>query len=193
MKRFSITLVLGFIACFVLSAQEHIKIKNIPIDGTASSLSAKLRATGLTKHPEYPDGSVLKGPFAGMSDCVFVIAGSKTSKTAFRVGVMTDEYKSWLSVKNQYENIVDSYAKKYSLYASHSTFLSPYFEGDGYEMQALGKEKCIYSSLFEAPGGTVTIEIKGNGNFAYIYIMYEDNENFQIAKREQEVEISDDI
>jgi len=183
------------LACFALTAvgQEHLKIKNIPISGTVQSFKAKLRATGLQNNPIIPDGSVLKGSFAGMPDCNFIFGGSAQTNTVFRVAVLTDSYKSWEQLKSKYESLVDSYSKKYQQNDQVHYFSSPYKEGDGDEIQALCNEKCIYLTVFDAPGGTIAIEIKGMVNEGRIMITYEDEQNFKKAKAENEKVVSDDI
>lgn len=68
-------------------------------------------------------------------------------------------------------------------------FSDPYYEGDGYEMQALRKDKCDYISYWEVENGIVSVKM---GNSSMI-LSYEDSANSAIASKERENDIQDNI
>ena len=77
-----------------------------------------------------------------------------------------------------------------NLKSTMSFFSKPYYEGDGYELQALRKEKCHYISFYKLPLGAAIVEIS---QFGHIQIGYEDNINYELKKKEEESEALDDI
>ena len=193
MKRIVSIIALFLGSCILLNGQEHLKVKNIPIEGSATSFIAKLKATGLKHYTGSGTDEVLKGQFAGMPDCYFIIAASDKTQTVFRVGIMTDNSVSWSSLKSKYNGIKDSYSSKYPDYKSYEYFTEPYYEGDGYELQALRLEKCTYATYFFTDEGSITVEMKGSSGEGYVVITYEDNIGFEKAKAERNATVIDDI
>ena len=187
MKRILSLIAIVFVSCTMLFGQEHLKIKNIPIDGTVQSMYAKLKATGLKPMPDVP--GALQGTFAGMDDCAFLIIGSDRTNTVYKVGVMTQFIDSWSSLKSMYLRLKEQYINKYNDCQSFEFFSSPYYEGDGYEMQALRMDKCTYASYFETPEGIISLEIKDK----CIFITYEDAINLEKAKAEFGENVINDI
>jgi hypothetical protein len=61
-------------------------------------------------------------------------------------------------------------------------FDSPYFYGDGYELQAVGLEKCHYSALWEVENTTILLTIS---KFKQINIQYENDALTAQKNREQ--------
>lgn len=187
MKRILSLIAIVFVSCTMMFGQGHLKIKNIPIDGTVQSMYAKLKATGLKPIPEV--SGALQGTFAGMNDCAFLIIGSEKTNTVYKVGVMSQFEDSWYSLKSLYLRLKEQYTNKYNECQSFEFFSSPYYEGDGYEMLALRLDKCTYASYFETPEGIISIEIKEK----YIFITYEDAINLEKAKAELNESVNSDI
>ncbi len=194
MKKILTAIAFVLLSCSMLNAQEgHLKIKGIPIEGNLSTFMSKLKATGL-KAASFGGVECLEGKFAGTSDCYFLFGASQTSKTVFRVAVIMPEETSWRSLKGQYESVKDNYSSKYGNGRSYEWFDSPYYEGDGYEMQALKKDKCNYTTFFDAPGGSIKIEIQSWAPSAgIVLITYEDEKGMAIAKAENNAIVNDDI
>lgn len=57
-----------------------------------------------------------------------------------------------------------------------SLFIMPY-EGDGYELQAVRKEKCTYSTFYDTPRGYIAVQIS---NFECLLVGYEDKINIEL-------------
>lgn len=180
-----------------LSAQ-HLSFKGVPIDGNITEFVSKMKAQGYVTHEL--NGQVgnntyiLKGQFAGMSDCTILILYSTLTKTVCKVVVSSDDYTSWSSVKNQYTTLSEAFSKKYTQTTDFCEFVSPYYEGDGYEFLALDSGKGMCASLYEAEGGTIVLEITAvNSRKGYVKIVYEDKANFSMYKSEKDNDIIKDI
>lgn len=194
MKKIATILAFALLSCFILSGQEHLKIKNVPIDGNASTFTKKLKDAGLTEYPDAGDYTILQGTFAGLSNCLFMFAESDKSRIVYRVLVMTEEDRTWSALKSTYLSLKNNYSAKYSKGRSYEFFDSPYYEGDGYEMQALRLEKCTYVTYYTVPEGAISIEMKAfSSGGGYILITYEDKQNLEIAKAERSSIVNDDI
>lgn len=190
MKK-SLLFILCCLFSFTLFAQEkHMEFKGTPINGTLSSFVQKMKTKGYKTILTENNAVALEGEFIGKKAVIFVIATPKT-KMVWKVGVNLEKKISWSSLKDEYNTIKDSYIKKYGK-ASHSfeRFDDPYYEGDGYELQALKMEKCTYKSYFKTPEGFISVGIDTDGSIA---IWYEDGINVNIASQEQENAVMDEI
>lgn len=132
----------------------HIKFKGIPVNGTAMQVRAKIINVGFE-----PDGEPLIGRFAGLKVKVYVGSDAET-ELAYCVMVVSEQEKSWESLKQKYLNVRELYIRKYGVPATDSqTFGDPYSEGWGDELEATDKLKCFYKCMFQIPGGEVSIGI----------------------------------
>jgi hypothetical protein len=99
---------------------------------------------------------------------------------------------TWSLLKSQYEEYKELYKKKYSDIEckSFEFFKDPYDEGDGYELQALSLDKCIYASFFDTPAGYIAVKLSST---ACVSISYEDGINIELRDSERESEALNEI
>nr|DAI83728.1 MAG TPA: hypothetical protein [Caudoviricetes sp.] len=189
--------VLFLTICFLMAissfAQEsqHLEFKGVPLDGKLSDFVSKLEKKSFVLKEYARDYvAVMKGNFAGDYVTIYVFATPK-SKIVWKVAVNYNEKESWSSLKSDYTDMKELFTKKYGKPTEHYEFFSkPYYEGDGYELQALRKEKCHYISFYKLPLGSVAVEIS---QFGHIQIGYEDGVNNNLKKKEEENAALDDI
>lgn len=170
---------------------QHLEFKGIPLDGKLSDFVTQLEKEGFT-FKEYARDyvAIMEGVFAGDYATIYILATPK-SKTVWKAAVNYSEKESWTSLKSDYWDMIELYTKKYGKPENHYEFFSkPYYEGDGFELLALKKEKCHYISFYKLPLGTAVVEIS---QYGYIQIGYEDSINYQLKKQEEESEVLDDI
>lgn len=175
-----------------LNAQEHMMFMKTPIDGTISEFATKMRAKGFVQAEVGKNCIIMEGEFMG-KDCVLGIHGTSRTKTVWKVLVVfTKDYTSWYSIKRDYTDIVDSYTEKYGIPSdTYHFFSSPYYEGDGYEIQALKMDKCTYRNFWlNLKYGSIEISMTQN---AQIKIGYEDRLNGDKRDTEEQSQINDDI
>lgn len=189
MKRILLTFC-AVMLTMALHAQEHMTFKGIPIDGSLSSFVSQLKSKGFTHELTEGNIAMLKGDFAGKSDCIIGVLASKQSKKVWKVVVRFPEKTSWYSLKSEYRSFKESYTEKYGTPTSYEYFSDPYYEGDGYELQALRLEKCTYASYYETDKGYISVEIDDS---KCVTVMYEDAINVKIKNHEAEMSISEDI
>ena len=189
MKKILLTLWTVLIVTFA-QAQEHMTFKDISMDCDLTTFVSKLEAKGYTTDLIQDNGAALSGDFAGKKDCTILVVCTANSKLVWKVGVKFPERTSWSSLKSEYKSLKESYSKKYGIPESFEFFSKPYYEGDGYELQALRLEKCHYASFYNTPAGGISLEINADKR---ILVTYEDNINIQIKKNEDASVVSNDI
>ena len=186
-------LLIGFVIALSSFAQDpqHLEFKGISLDGKLSDFVSRLSKEGFTFKGYVRDYvAVMEGIFAGNYATIHILATPK-SKIVWKTTVNYNEIESWSSLKSDYLNMKELFTKKYGEPEAHYEFFSsPYYEGDGYELQALRKEKCDYISFYRLPLGGVIVQIS---QFGYIQMSYEDKINSKLKIKEEESEVLDDI
>lgn len=158
MKKILLTICTLLIVALA-QAQEHMTFKDISMDCDLTTFVAKLKAKGYKTTLIQEDAAVLSGNFAGKDDCKIVVLCTAASKLVWKVGVVFPKKISWSSLKSEYNTFKESYTQKYGTPKSYEFFSDPYYEGDGYELQALGLEKCTYASFYNTPLGGIILNI----------------------------------
>ena len=195
MKQIFAALILSLIVLSA-SAQEHLKVKGIPIDGPSSSFIAKLKAAGLKTNVRFSEAlgrPILDGDFANLSDCTYSFLETKDG-TVCKVIIMSDHITGWYSCKSKYEDLKELLRTKYKVDGIYELFRSPYYEGDGYELSAISQEKAMWKTYFSCDEGHISISIDAsNTSEGYITVVYEDEINMSKFVAEREKKYSDDI
>lgn len=188
MKIKIISLIVVLFCSMQLSAQVHISFKKIPLNGSVSEYSKKLIKKGFSKVDEIGNTYVLKGKFIN-ENCRVHVMGSQKRKEVWSVAAFFPKKISWTSLQCQYNEYKKLYQNKYGKGDSHEYFKKPYCEGDGYEMQALKKNKCVYFTVWKTDLGVMTLAISDEN----IIIMYEDKLNTIVHNKEKQEAANEDI
>lgn len=173
----------------VIYSQEHMKFKDIPIDGSINTFAQKLINIGYKMHKTMGDVIILQGNFVN-KECDIYIVGSVKTKIVWRVLVYLPEISDWYSIKSNYFDLKKQFQYKYGEGKSFEFFSKPYYEGDGFEMQALGVEKCTYVTFFKTESGDISVDIS---KYKQISISYEDKINCELKNKEANDRIKSDI
>ena len=169
--------------------QEHLKFKNVPINGTVTEFAKQMQSLGFTLVETKNNIVIMQGDFINKS-CKLYVVGSKKTNIVWKVYITLPEETSWSSIKSNYFEIRDQFKKKYGEGKSYEFFSKPYYEGDGYELQALRNDKCSYSTFWEMENGAITVEMSSTERIA---ISYEDSQNVKIQNSEKAEIINNDI
>ena len=189
MKKLLLTICAISFAMLV-HAQGHMSFKGVSMGRDLTSFVAELTAKGYNKELLQDNGAVLSGGFAGKDDCTIVVLCTSHSKLVWKVMVRFPKRTSWSSLKSEYNSFKESYTEKYGSPKSYEFFTNPYYEGDGYELQALELEKCTYASFFSTPQGHICLEISKKKD---VVVSYEDEINTNIKSVEKNKVVSNDI
>ena len=192
MKRL-ITIALILICSFTAVAQEHLKFKGIPIDGKYDDFSKAMVTAGFQKYPDLDSDNfrAFEGEFMNRDSKIIVYHTEKG--LVYRVMVL-HEYDSWRKLSSAFDDAAELYTTKYGLPSSKFAFFSePYENGDGYELQALRKDKCHYLYTWDVPWGVIGIRLVAYGDSYFLAMVYEDTMNTEMKSIEDEQKALSDI
>lgn len=195
MKKLFILLGVAVMATTVYSQEifaqdQHLKFKDIPIDGNISEFVEKMKSDGFEVDELLGEKVTMKGKFVN-EDCNISVISTPKSNAVWKVVVYLPKQSSWYSLKSDYEAFVKSFTAKYgSPTKSYGFFSKPYYEGDGYEMTALNVGKCTYFTYWEILGGTIAVQINKLGEVTF---QYEDKINGDKKSAEENDNILNDI
>lgn len=167
----------------------HIKFKNIPLAGRAEDFINKISRFGLIADGAYSNeynNCILNGTFAGVNGCEVVVFGSPTSKNVWRVVVALPAHDTWLNLKSEYLEFKKNLSTNYGTPESHEFFLDPYSEWEGDELDAISVNKCTYTSCWTLPNGSVRLDIEEVDGSYHVVIIYDDESNTKIMRKEYE-------
>lgn len=186
----SIALFMLFTFGITKAQSGHLSFKNIPINGTLNEFVEKLKNDDFILSEINDNIATMKGTFVNKSCELYIVSSPKTN-IVWKVIVYLPKDENWYSLKIDYKNYKDQFIKKYGKQdKSYEFFSKPYYEGDGYEIQALNKEKCTYISFWEMSEGSIFVSIS---KYSQISFTYEDAINVKKTRLEKESNIQDDI
>lgn len=167
---------------FCAGAQtEHLTFKGVPIDGTISEVCKELENKGLTFISADETMGVLKGTFAGYSNCFIGVSGREGR--AAGVTVLFSDCSSWNEVSGQYFALKDALEQKYGEPSNCVERFETSPSSDFMKYYAATNGQCIYATTFSVAGGKVTLRIGGSDSGAYAALHYQDGENFEAARK----------
>lgn len=185
-----IILLLTALSVFLLAgAQEHLRFKNIPIDGPKKAFIEELQKSEFHLMEDSPVGASLRGRFTGKNASAFVMTTSEG--TVCRVAVNFDAPEEWLVLRLDFYSLLRSLSFKYGKPAeSVQEFQFPYSDGDGKELEALEKGRAHWYARYEMEEGTIHLFIANNpmSQRPSINIFYEDGIN---CRRQDELNSAD--
>ena len=156
----------------------------VKIDGSLNPKIAQFRAKGYVLVKTFPEGrgASFKGNIAGRPIELLIFTTEKT-KVVFKAIVYLPKQQTWEDIKYEYSQFVDIFAQKMGEPDNQfSFFRDPYFEGDGFEMQAVALEKVVYSSFWvNRNNTTIALSIS---KYKQVEIVYENDRNMELAKSE---------
>ena len=163
---------------------EHFTFKGVPIDGTLAEFGQKLTATGLTINQKTDEVIEFKGNFGGTDDCKVIAFSTPKTGQVYSLMVIFPEVDTWYSLKADYKEYKTMLTSKYGkAQTTVERFSDPYYEGDGYEMQALRLNKVSYASFFHTDNGEVTVALSYM-NGAHLVLVYTDKHNDALNESE---------
>jgi hypothetical protein len=177
--------ILLFISCVIISFSYGQEFLGIKVGGKKQVVIDAFKSKGFKVSPSSninkDDVIRLYGNTGGKNLEVAVVCTPK-SKIVWKFSVYLPEQTSWYSLKSDYEGYLNLLKNKYGEPESeYSFFSSPYEDGDGYEMTAVGNEKCTYSAYWSSQIG-ISIKIS---KFKQINISYENAVNSALDDKER--------
>ena len=176
MKQLLFTLCI-ICSVFFANAQEHLSFKGIPIEGNITTFCQKLMAKGFTQIGMDKNAGLFVGDFTGRNATVAVVA-TDNGQDVHTVGVIFDKSDSWKVLVHTYEEYKNLYIEKYGQPSECVEYNPSHTETNTSQMLDLNEGKVTYTSIFNAPGGSITISILGEKyKEGFVGIKYEDTQN----------------
>lgn len=169
----------------------HLTFKGLSLTGPLDDFVSNLVSQGYTLKGSQTVGALLKGSFASESDCTIAVLTTKRTHQVYCVAVSFEKKTSWSSLKIQYQEYKSMLSTKYGEPSKHiERFSSPYYEGDGYELQALRLDKCNYTSFYDLSNGSVMLTMSNDGS---LILYYSDKEGNELNDREERMNAMSDL
>ena len=175
--------------CFWAGAQEHLKFKNVPIDGPKKAFVAELQKNEFHLVEDNDFGAALRGKLAGRPVNAFVMTTSEG--TVSRVAATFEAPETWTALKLDFYTLLRSLSYKYGQAVELvQEFQMPFSEGDGRELEALRRGRGRWYARFVSEEGTIHLMIANNPMTQQpgITLLYEDAINCQ---RQDEINATD--
>lgn len=169
--------------------QEHMKFMGTPITGTELQFETKMKAKGFVRKTRISENVIeMTGKFAGSNVEIYIVSANNL---VWKVLVDYPEQYSFSSLTSAYDDMVEQFKIKYGTPSDHFEFFSkPYYNGDGYELQALKLEKCTYATYWNTEFGIISVSLT---KFANLRIIYEDAKGVEKKNENKEKQIQNDI
>lgn len=180
-------LLLIMCAMFALNllAQDNLKFMNIPICGNIEKFAAELEQKGFSKLSK----KLYEGEFAGENAIIYL--SDDEHNNIHTIMVTFNEKTSWAALKSSFFQFKELYTEKYGRPTRQfSVFENPYYEGDGFEMQAVKLDKTRYASIYELENGDIILTITNECNVA---VVYEDKVGSKINDEQKKEKALNDI
>ena len=188
MRKFFILLAaLGI--CLWAGAQEHLKFKNVPIDGPKKAFLAELQKNDFHLIEDTDFGASLRGKLSGRPVNAFVMSTSEGIVS--RVAATFDPPETWTALRLDFYTLLRSLSFKYGKPQEFvQEFQMPFSDGDGRELEALQRGRARWYARFVSEEGTIHLMITNNPMTQQpgIMLLYEDTIN---CTRQDEINATD--
>lgn len=183
MKRIFIVLIVLFSVISVM-AQEHLSFKGIPIEGSISDFSRKLKSKGMTLTRKEGNYWFFSGDFIGRKATVLVATAD--GKNVFKVGTFFDPSREWNTLVDTYNYCKDLYTRKYGQPIAFREMNPSLSDSNIALMQEVYQGTVVYFSAWEVTGGTIELSIgKSSGLYeGMVAIIYRDAQNAEVKMQE---------
>ena len=171
------------ISLFISVSANCQQFDGVNISGDLPTAISSYKAKGYTTSKIITNGVIMNGKIGNTEIELFLLTTPK-SKKLYKATVYLPIKDNWYSIKQNYQDYLEVLTTKYGTpHESYEFFSKPYFEGDGYEMSALGLEKCTFSAYWlKIENTSIVIQIS---KYKQVMISYENNENQKIAAAER--------
>lgn len=142
---------------------------------------------GYKYHSVVTDNSITYYKYINGKKTYITLVYTPYTNLVWKILVTVDYASSWMDAKNKYLKYFYILNNKYGEQINENIkFESPYYEGDGYEIQALYLDKAeIYTIYKDQNDNLIMLELDSfNKNTVEILIHYENNIASEINKQE---------
>lgn len=154
----------------------------VPILGSLPNVIAKFKEKGYIFKSTDKTVTTMNGRVANYPVELLIVVTPKT-KQVCKVVIYFAKETNWYSLKQVYFKFKDVIIEKYGTFDNeYEYFRKPYYEGDGYEMSAVGLDNVAYSTYWlDKEKMNIVVEIT---KWKQVSITYENVELMSVKKNE---------
>ncbi len=168
-----------------IMAQEHLKFKGVPIDGTLKQYTEAMKKAGFEYQLTQDGISLLRGDFAGYKGCMVGVSTLKNCDVVNRIIVLFPERDTWTSLIGDYEHFKSLLTTKYGEPDSNLEEFTTYTgDNNGLKMSALHDDEVVWYTAWSEDLGDIELTIVGSsyGN-GCVRLSYFDKANSETVKQ----------
>ena len=113
MKRILAIFSAIFISTILLGQNEHLRFKGVEINGNYKTFSQELVKKGFVIQESTDYGVLLRGEFMGHPNVLTMVYPDSKTQKVISVGAFLETRDNWQSMLSTFENVVETYKKKY--------------------------------------------------------------------------------
>ena len=173
----TVLMIMMLVISTLVNGQEFMGVK---VEGSRNQIIQAFTAKGfkVSRNNAEENSIIMKGSINSNNVELYASFTPRSNK-CWALTVFLPEKTSWYTLKDQYKDYLNILIEKYGEPNNkYSFFSSPYYEGDGYELQAVRLEKCTYSAFWDF----VSIQIS---KFKQVKIHYENATNAALDDEEK--------
>lgn len=159
---------------------EHLKFMGISMNLNVNTFVEKLKQKGFKYEDKTDDAIVLKGSFAGYSNCKIYVMPNNENKARI-IGVSFDYADSWQVLYANYLDIKTMLMQKYGTPIKEIEEWTGYLEpkDDNSRMHEVRMNRCNYQCVFNSNGNVIMVAIANVKSFySYVSLTYLDSINY---------------
>lgn len=173
-----ISLIIAMLCAITCMAEEHLKFKGIPIEGSMKSFCQKLANKGFTKIGSDSNLTLFTGDFTGR-DATIGVKSDDDGENVYSVIVLFESSKEWKVLVSTYNYYKDLYTRKYGEPKISKEINTASNTNNALLMIELEERNAIWGSIWEVPGGEIEISIEKTEDVlrGAVSIRYRDTQN----------------
>ncbi|MCR4774219.1 MAG: hypothetical protein K5854_07670 [Prevotella sp.] len=175
------------IAINAQTANEHLKFKGVPIDGTLSQYVQKMKTAGFSMLGMENGAAILQGDFAGYKECTISVETLKDKDLVAKIIVAFPDCNTWSELHGSYLDLKFMLAEKYGAPSDCLENFQGYSDqrDDNFRMIAVRLDRCRYITTFSTKAGDIQLKISHKGmSSCYVTLSYYDKINSDILRKQ---------
>lgn len=181
MKRILAIFSAIFISTILLGQNEHLRFKGVEINGNFKTFSQELVKKGFVIQESTDYGVLLRGEFMGHPTVLTMVYPDSKTQKVISVGAFLETRDNWQSMLSTFENVVETYKKKYGEPDKYVTeFTEDTFDSDSWKKLYVSEDKCDYNAIWNTEEGGISIQIQYMTRKYGVLILYVDHQNSAI-------------
>lgn len=164
------------------TAGEHMTFKGVPINGSLTDFTAKMKQKGFAHLGSQNGIAVFEGEFAAQKECTIAVLCSKSTNTVSRVMVIFPKCETWSLLYGRYGTLKELLTQKYGEPSENMEVFEGLYKPDDDKdrMSAVKGDRCKYISVWGTSKGDVELAIDHEGySRCFVRLTYSDKINME--------------